>query len=361
MHGGGRLPEHLSGADTVPDGSAIDRPWLAFGVVIVVFPMARVVFGALPPVGAPEWRESVATSLDHLPVAFAVVMPALVLWGLTHAVDSIGIDAGASIGTALSLWMTLLFGTCVAHELIHRRDRRQAMLGYALAGFCGYPALGMEHLAHHARPGDTRLAEYPLRSESLWRFVARRLNRVGVDLFRPGAAVWSPRIRLPNPVRTRVALVATTVTLGAFSILGGMAGALLYLVVCCAVAFGIQLITYIQHWGLGDDSIPDRIGYGRGWEEDCRFQAWVTLSISLHDQHHRDSRRPFYRLDLSPDSPRLPAGYVLLMFASMVPSVWHRLMEPPLARWILAPDRPQSAGRQLTCFGLYDARDNTGT
>ena len=74
------------------------------------------------------------------------------------------------------------------------------------------------------------------------------------------------------------------------------------------VAFGVQLITYIQHWGLGDDSIPDRIAYGRGWEEDCRFQAWVTLSISLHDQHHRDSRRPYYRLELSPDSPRLTCG-----------------------------------------------------
>lgn len=341
-------------------GSAIDRPWLAFGVVIIVFPMARAAFGALPAAGAPEWRESVATALDRLPVVFAVVMPVVVLWGLAHSVDAIGVDAAATVGTALSLWMTLLFGTCVAHELIHRRDGRQAVLGYALAGFCGYPALGMEHLAHHARPGDTRLAEYPLRSESLWRFAGRRLQRVGMDLFGPGAAVWNPRVRLPNPARTRVALLATIFTLAAFWMLAGLAGALLYLAVCCAVAFGIQLITYIQHWGLGDDSISDRIGYGRGWEEDCRFQAWVTLSISLHDQHHRDSRRPFYRLDLSPDSPRLPAGYILLMFASMVPSVWPRLMEPRLARWILMPDRPQSAGRRITCFGLYDARDNAG-
>lgn len=339
-------------------GSAIDRPWLAFGVVIVVFPLARVVFGALPAAGAPEWRESVATALDGLPVAFAVFLPVAVLCGLEHSAEAIGVGAGATVGTALSLWMTLLFGTCVAHELIHRRDGRQAVLGFALAGFCGYPALGMEHLAHHARPGDTRLAEYPLRSESLWRFTGRRLMRVGRDLFGPGAAVWNPRVQLPNPVRTRVALLATTLTLAAFWLLAGAAGALLYLLVCGAVAFGIQLITYIQHWGLGDDSIPDRIGYGRGWEEDCRFQAWVTLSISLHDQHHRDSRRPLYRLDLSPDSPRLPAGYVLLMFASMVPSVWHRLMQPRLARWILVPERPLSAGRRITCFGLADASDN---
>lgn len=342
-------------------GLAIDKPWLAFGVVIIVFPLARTVFGALPPAGAPEWHESVATALDHLPVVFAVAMPIFVLSGLALAAAAGGVGADATVGIALSLWVTLLFGTCVAHELIHRRDGRQAALGYALAGFCGYPALGMEHLAHHARPGDTRLAEYPLRSESLWRFTGRRLKRVSVDFFGPGAAVWNPRVRLPNPVRTRIALLATAFALAAFWMLGGVAGALLYLAVCCAVAFGIQLITYIQHWGLGDDSIVDRIAYGRGWEEDCRFQAWVTLSISLHDQHHRDSRRPFYRLDLSPDSPRLPAGYVLLMFASMVPSVWHRLMEPRLAQWIVAPDRPLSAGRRITCFGLYDARDNVGT
>ncbi|MBN8493149.1 MAG: hypothetical protein J0M00_17205 [Burkholderiales bacterium] len=63
-------------------GSAIDRPWLAFGVVILVFPMARAAFGALPAAGAPQWRESVATALDRLPVVFAVVMPVVVIWGL---------------------------------------------------------------------------------------------------------------------------------------------------------------------------------------------------------------------------------------------------------------------------------------
>ena len=72
-------------------GSVIDRPWLAFGVVIVVFPMARVVFGALPAAGVPEWRESVATALDHLPVAFAVFLPVAVLWGLAHSADVIAL------------------------------------------------------------------------------------------------------------------------------------------------------------------------------------------------------------------------------------------------------------------------------
>ena len=57
--------------------------------------MARLVFGALPAAGAPEWRESVATALDHLPVVFAVVMPVVVLWGLAHSIDAIVVSTQA--------------------------------------------------------------------------------------------------------------------------------------------------------------------------------------------------------------------------------------------------------------------------
>lgn len=333
-------------------GAFIDEPWLAFGVVVLVFPLARVAFGALPANGAPYWPEAIATFLDRLPLVYALVLPASVLAGLFLAAQTPDADGAALLGLGLSLWMTLLFGTCVAHELIHRRNKHQATLGHMLAGFCGYPALGIEHLAHHARPGDTHLAEYPLQHESVWQFAARRLWRIRREVFGLAAPVWSGRAHMPNLVRTRAALVVTALTWTSFAAIAGIWGACLYLAVMLGVAFGIQLITYIQHWGLGDDSIPERIAYGRGWEEDCRFQAWVTLSISLHDQHHRDSRRPYYRLDLSPDSPRLPAGYVLLMFASLVPWVWRRVMEPARRHWLATPADPLSAGRRLTCFGL---------
>jgi len=335
-------------------GAITERPWLAFGAVILAFPLARVAFGALPAAGVPEWPEPVATFLDRLPLAYLPALPVCVLAGLSMSGAPLSGDGMALAGLALSLWMTLLFGTCVAHELIHRRDKRQAMLGHVLAGICGYPALGMEHLAHHARPGDTRRAEYPLKAESVWQFAWRRMRRIGVEFFGPGAPTWDPHARMPNLLRLRAAMLVTALTWASFAAIAGWSGAFLFLAMMVGVAFGVQLITYIQHWGLGDDSIPDRIAYGRGWEEDCRFQAWVTLSISLHDQHHRDSRRPYYRLELSPDSPRLPAGYVLLMFASLVPWVWRQLMEPAYVRWLTAPESPLSAGRRLTCFGLHE-------
>ncbi len=340
-------------------GALIEEPWLAFGVVILVFPLARVVFGAMPATGVPEWRERIATLLHCLPLAFACALPPCVLAGLFLTARSHAGDSSAVLGFGLSLWMTLLFGTCVAHELIHRRDKRHALVGSMLAGFCGYPVLVGEHLAHHARPGATHMAEYPRKDESVWTFAGRRMKRIAVEQLGPGAPTWRPVTQSLTGMPTRVALLINALTWIGFTVIAGALGIFLYLAAMLGVAFGVQLITYIQHWGLGDDSIPDRIAYGRGWEDDCRFQAWVTLGLSLHDQHHRDGRRPFYRIEPSPDSPRLPAGYVLLMFASLVPSVWRRVMATSHQYWLSSPTSPISAGHQLTCFGLREPRSKT--
>ena len=259
----------------------------------------------------------------------------------------------AWVGLGLSLWMTLLFATCVAHELIHRRAKPYALLGHLLSGFCGYPLLGAEHMAHHGRPGDTERGEVASNAESVWAFAARRARRIGADLLGSQAPVWRLHCRSQSAVWMRAAVASMAFTVFAFALIAGWRGLILYLAALLGVSFGIQIITYVQHWALDRESIGPRVAYGRGWEDDCRFQAWITLAISLHDRHHQNTRQPFYRLSLTPDSPRLPAGYVLLMFASMVPGVWRRIMQPALTRWLANPSAPPSAGRRLTCFGLH--------
>lgn len=331
-------------------GAYAGKPWLAFGVVVLVFSLCRLVFGALP-ARAPEWSEPVATFLDRVPLAYPAIFPASVL-GSLWLMEASAASPADWLGYGLSLWMTALFGTCVVHQLIHRRDRAQATTGHALAGMCGYPLLGAEHLAHHARPGDADRAEVPRRQESVWEFAVRRLARIAREFLGPGAALWARGHATATMVRLRWAMLALVAMAGAFTALAGWPGALLFGLIAIGVAFGVQIITYIQHWALGDDSLGGAVSYGRGWEDDCQFQAWVTLNISLHYVHHREPRMPYYRLQLTPDSPRLPAGYVMLMFVALVPPVWRRAMEPALARWLEFPGEPVSAGRRLTCFGL---------
>jgi alkane 1-monooxygenase len=138
-----------------------------------------------------------------------------------------------------------------------------------------------------------------------------------------------------------------------FASTSGWRGVVVYASSCALVAFSIQLVTYMQHWGLGDDSCIDAKARGFGWESDCRFQAWVTMGLSLHYTHHQRGALPYYRLHLASDSPRLPMGYVLLMFVAFLPPLWRRLMTPALKYWKSQPSSPVSGGRKLSCVALY--------
>src|SRR5947208_15535062 len=60
-------------------GVSNDMPYLAFGVVMLIFPMARVVFGEHQRVRT-LWHEAVATALDRLPVFYGVVLLIIMAW-----------------------------------------------------------------------------------------------------------------------------------------------------------------------------------------------------------------------------------------------------------------------------------------
>jgi hypothetical protein len=55
-------------------GTWSNHPYLAFGTAMLVFPLARCVFGAYRRTEPIEWDEGVATFLDRLPAVYAVVL-----------------------------------------------------------------------------------------------------------------------------------------------------------------------------------------------------------------------------------------------------------------------------------------------
>lgn len=327
-------------------GLAIGHPSLAFAATMLVLPLGRWAFGAYGGDRPLQWSESFATVLDKLPVVYVAVL----VWVWVEALELAATQPSAADWLAMgsSLWAVLLFSTCVAHELLHRRSSRESLLGAFVAGLSGYPCLVVEHLVHHARFGDTAGAEWPRVAESSWAFATRRLMRVAIECWRLQSTVTR---------RRRVIAFATFGSLWlAFAAAGGWQAALGIAVVSVGVTFGVQWITYIQHWGLGDDSVPDSAQHQYAWEDDCLLQAFLTLHISFHQAHHNAPRLPYYRLGLAPSSARLPAGYVVLLLLCLVPPLWQRAMRPVLDAWKRSPRAAFSSGRRLTCFALYGAR-----
>ncbi|MBT9595716.1 MAG: fatty acid desaturase [Vitreoscilla sp.] len=337
-------------------GIALNTPSLAFWTVILVLPLARRFVGKVQANAAENWDEGVATWLDRLPLLYAVVLLGCTALVLRHLALASRPSPGQAVGLGLSLWMTLLFATCVAHELIHRRDPRQAMVGHCIAGLSGYPLLGSEHLRHHARAGATQDAEWPRADESVWWFAYRRAMGVFARNYGSRSAFWSAGASGRHVYGLRAATSIALITCSLFALAGGWMGLVIYLGSAVSVAFGMQLFTYIQHWGLGDDRLGERSSQGFGWEDDCRLQAWMTLGISLHHAHHQSTSRPYYNMVLTADSPRLPAGYVVLMFLCLFPQQWRKAMKPALEHWERYPDDPRSPGRDLTCFNKYSDR-----
>lgn len=330
-------------------GIANGAPWLACAGVFAVAPFLRAVFGDVDETDRFDWSERVATWLDRLPVAYAVSFPVFVAFALGQIRDGALKGSLGWIGAGLSFWTCFIFATVIGHELVHQRRAGRRRLGRLLAGLVGYPVLGHEHMPHHATSGNVEDAEWPAVGESVWRFAARRSLRVCRSAAEYHAAIGA---RLGSWWRGGMveSITATLAAWVAFAVAGGAQGAALYGVLAVAVWFAMQAITYLQHWGLGDDSVPGAREGQYAWEDGCQLQAWLTLSISYHQAHHLAPSRPYYLAGPAVDSPRLPAGYVILLFAALVPPVWRRLMLPALERWKLNPAAQLKPGRRLICF-----------
>ena len=152
--------------------SALNLPFLTFGAVMLVYPLLRVVFGAVPASGPPVWGERVAGLLDGLSAVYCGAL----IWAIALFVfrlSETGLLLKPAIGWVLSLWVVLIFATCVAHDLLHRHSKVPRRLGHLLAGISGYPLLGYEHTRHHRLPGSTSRAEWPRRVETVWAFSGR--------------------------------------------------------------------------------------------------------------------------------------------------------------------------------------------
>jgi alkane 1-monooxygenase len=308
-------------------GQSIGAPYLAAAVIFGAGPFLRLALGNAPK-ELPDWSERTTTFLDRLPAFYALSFPFLLGWVLMDIRLHRPPGVGSWIGLGLSLWTCLFFAVVVAHELTHGESPRRRRLGWLLAGAAGYPLLAHEHLSHHATSGNVDLAEWPRKSESVWSFTARRSVRIFRSAGEYNAILAARSRRSAIHGGLAEALAAAAATGLAFTLAGGLAGAALFLCVAVGVHFGVQAVTYLQHWGLGVDSIHDADEWRYAWEDRCQFQVWLMLHLAFHHAHHQNSSLPYYRLTPHPESPRLPAGYVLLLLAHVEPVRWRLVCLP---------------------------------
>jgi hypothetical protein len=297
-------------------------------------------------------------------VALVLIFGSGDAFGLVPALAALGIDIPAA--RAASSWHHLLgalagtglfigaAATNVAHELVHRLDSRASQLtGRWLLAFSFDTTFSIEHVHGHHRqvctaadPATARRGEHPLQF-AMRSTIDGNLSAVRIEtdrLRRKGLPVWSRHNRVLTGQLMSVAILGSAMALGggwglAAVIIAGVQGKMY-----------LELVNFIEHYGL--IRVPGgRIEARHAWNTYRRVSSALLYNLPRHSHHHMFATKPFWTLEAEPDGPVYPHGYMTMIVISLIPPLWHKTVDPLLARWdtdmASAAERDILAGRPI--------------
>ncbi|WP_370400016.1 alkane 1-monooxygenase [Sulfitobacter sp. JB4-11] len=252
-----------------------------------------------------------------------------------NTLERVGIFFGVGV-------ITGTVGINYSHELMHQKNKLERFLADALLAMVLYSHFRSEHLlVHHryvATPRDPVTARY---NEGFHRFYPRVLRQSLVSAFKAEKAMLArknkPWTDLSNPFFKYWGLQA--LCLIAALILGGWSGVALFLVQAGVAIWQLELVNYIEHYGLTREHLGDgkyeHVQPHHSWNAAHKASNWLLINLQRHSDHHYKPDRRFPVLqNYGPDeAPQLPFGYPVMTMAAMIPPLWRRIMNPRVREW----------------------------
>jgi len=240
-------------------------------------------------------------------------------------------------------------GIVVAHELIHRPRRALREAGRLVLATVLYEHFYTEHVrGHHVRigtredPATARFGEsfnrfyvrtVPAQFKSAWRLETARLGDVDMKWY-------DPRILRRRVMQGVLLEVGLTATIGACF---GTAALVVFLLQAWWATRALEVVNYFEHWGLSRSG--GRVAPVHSWDTHSRFTYYALTGLSRHADHHAFASRPYQKLRVWDESPKLPAGY-LAMFPLVLSQNrrYQRLVTAELKRRKLGPFAEAAGG-----------------
>ena len=242
-------------------------------------------------------------------------------WTLVGAIVSVGISNGG-------------IGITVAHELIHRSNRFEQLLGRLLLLTTLYMHFAIEHVyGHHkhvATPHDPATAKkgenfyrfwirtVPEQFFSAWSIEKERLSKRKLPFFSlQNEMIWFIIIQL-----------LLLISLGLFLSFSTM----LVFVSSSVIAFTLlEAVNYLEHYGLErrmESKRYEKVDHHHSWNSDFIISRMFLFELSRHSDHHATASRKYQILRTFDDSPQLPTGYPGMILLALLPPLWFKVMDP---------------------------------
>jgi alkane 1-monooxygenase len=222
----------------------------------------------------------------------------------------------------------------VAHELIHKVPRHEQFVGGVLLSLVCYGGFKIEHVrGHHVHVSTPLDASSATRGQSVYRFVLQSMR----SNIRSAFALEAKRLRQlglsPWSYRNELWLWhGLSVLWATLAYVGfGLTGLLAFLGQALVAALSLEIINYIEHYGLARQQLPDgrfeRTTHLHSWNSNFRLTNWMLFQLQRHSDHHANARRRFQALRHFEDSPQLPSGYAAMFVLALIPPLWFRVMD----------------------------------
>jgi len=273
--------------------------------------------------------------LRALPVVVLPVCTALTVWGgWVAATSDASLAARAGLAVAVGIVNGVL-GITAAHELIHRSAPWERGVGAALLALVCYGTFKVEHIrGHHVTVSTPKDRSSATMGQSLYAFlpvsiVANVTAAWELEVVRLRRRGYSPL----GPFNEILWLTATSTGVAiAFAVGFGMVGFGFFVVQSLVAIVLLEIVNYIQHYGLRRRLMPDR-RYERttmhhSWNAPYRLSNWFLFNLQRHSDHHAHADRRYGLLRHFDDSPQLPTGYGGMVLLALVPRLWFRVMDP---------------------------------
>ncbi len=322
--------------------------WFPLFFLFVLLPLCDYALGHDPqnpePVDRVQLDEDAwfrAMTLAALPAQLGVL--AWSMWYFVHA----GLGPAGTLGWLLSQGIVGgVLAINVAHELIHKESPLERAAGGVLLSSVGYHGFKIEHLrGHHVHVSTPRDASSARFGQSLWHFLPRALLRNTGNAWRLEAQrlqrLGKPWWHWHNEMIGWSALWLAF-AVGAWLWLGPM-GLGFFVVQGFFAACSLEIINYIEHYGLERVLLPDgrfeRTTHLHSWNSDYALSNLFLFHLQRHSDHHQTPRRRYQVLLHHADSPQLPGGYAAMFVLAMFPPLWFRAVNPRVARFRSATER----------------------
>lgn len=311
--------------------------WFPLFFLFVMLPSVDVLLGH-DAANVPAERER-AVALDpwfkFLTLLALPVQLLLLAWSASWFANA-GLGLSGKVGWLLSQGVVGgILAINTAHELIHKDDRLEQWAGGALLASVGYQGFKVEHLrGHHVHvstPEDASSARF---GQSSWDFLPRALWRNTGNAWTLEAA----RLRKLgcSPLSWRNELLWWTALwlafAAAFTLALGTAGLVFFLLQGLFAAGSLEVINYIEHYGLerrrDADGRYERTTHLHSWNSDFALSNLMLFQLQRHSDHHAFPKRRYAILRHHADSPQLPGGYSSMFMLALCPPLWHRIIDP---------------------------------